>query len=91
MRWNKKFDGTKQSLIDKSNRPLSKHPNAHTDTEIKWIKNLIKRNPNISLCELYGKLRTNYGYSRHASSLFRLLRKMNFYVNKEKHFIVRVY
>ena len=85
MRWNKKFDGTKESLIDKSHRPLSKHPNAHTDTEIKWIKNLIKRNPNISLCELYGKLRVNYGYSRHASSLFRLLRKMNFYVNKEKH------
>ena len=85
MRWNKKFDGTKESLIDKSHKPLSKHPNAHTDTEIKWIKNLIKRNPNISLCELYGKLRVNYGYSRHASSLFRLLRKMNFYVNKEKH------
>lgn len=72
-------------MIDKSHKPLSKHPNAHTDTEIKWIKNLIKRNPNISLCELYGKLRVNYGYSRHASSLFRLLRKMNFYVNKEKH------
>ena len=85
MRWNKKFDGTKESLIDKSHRPLSKHPNAHNDTEIKLIKNLIKRNPNISLCELYGKLRVNYGYSRHASSLFRLLRKMNFYVNKEKH------
>ena len=85
MRWNKKFDGTKESLIDKSHKPLSKHPNAHTDEEIKWIKNLIKRNHNISLCELYGKLRTNYGYSRHASSLFRLLRKINFYVNKEKH------
>lgn len=85
MRWNKKFDGTKKSLIDKSHRPLSKHPNAHTDEEIKWIRNLIKRNPNISLCELYGKLRINYGYSRQASSLFRFLRKMNFYVDKEKH------
>ena len=86
MRWNKKFDGPKESLIDKSYKPLSKHPNAHTEEEIKWIKNLIKRNPNISLCGLYGKLRVNYGYSRHASSLFRLLRKMNFYVNKEKYF-----
>jgi len=44
-----------------------------------------KRYHNISLCELYEKLRVTYGYSRHASSLFRLLRKMNFYVNKEKH------
>ena len=85
MRWNKKFDGTKESLIDKSHRPLSKHPNAHTDTEIKWIKNLIKRNPHISMSELYGKLRTNYGYSRHATSLFRILRKMGFYIDKENH------
>ena len=85
MRWNKKFDGSKHSLIDKSHRPLSKHPNAHTDTEIKWIKNLIKRNPHISMSELYGKLRTNYGYSRHATSLFRILRKMGFYIDKEKH------
>ena len=27
MRWNKRFDGTKESLVDKSHRPLSKHPN----------------------------------------------------------------
>ena len=84
MRWNRKFDGTKQSLVDKSHRPISKHPNAHTDTEIKWIKNLIRRNPHISMSELYGKLRTEYGYSRHAASLFRILRKMGFYVDKEK-------
>ena len=38
MRWNKKFDGTKESLLDKSHRPLTKHPNSHTDEEIKWIK-----------------------------------------------------
>lgn len=85
MRWNRKFDGNKQSLVDKSHKPISKHPNAHTDTEIKWIKNLIRRNPHISMSELYGKLRTEYGYSRHAASLFRILRKMGFYVDKEKH------
>lgn len=85
MRWNKKFDGTKESLIDKSHRPLSKHPNAHSDLELKWIKNLLRRNPHISMSELYGKLRTNYGYSRHAASLFRVLRKMDFYIDKEIH------
>jgi len=37
------------------------------------------------MSELYGKLRANYGYSRHATSLFRILRKMNFYIDKEKH------
>lgn len=85
MRWNKKFDGTKESLIDKSHKPLSPHPNAHTDEEIKWIKDFIRRNHHISMSELYDKLRTEKGYSRTAPSLFRILRKMGFYVNKEKH------
>jgi transposase InsO family protein len=85
MRWNKKFDGTKDSLLDKSHKPLSPHPNAHTDEEITWIKNYIRRNPTISLCELYGKLRTEKGYSRHACSLFRIIRKLKFNVNTESH------
>ena len=85
MRWNKKFDGTKESLIDKSHKPLSPHPNAHTELEIKWIKDFIRRNHHISMSELYDKLRTEKGYSRTAPSLFRILRKMGLYVNKEKH------
>jgi len=85
MRWNKKFDGSKESLIDKSHRPLTRHPNAHTELELKWIKDLIRRNPHISMSELYGKLRTERGYSRTAPSLFRVLRKLGFYVEKEKH------
>ena len=85
MRWNKKFDGTKESLVDKSHRPLTPHPNSHTKEELTWIKNYIRRNPNISLCELYGKLRTEKGYSRHACSLFRIVRKMKYPVNTENH------
>ena len=85
MGWNKKFDGSKDSLIDKSHRPLSLHSNAHTEQELIWIKNYIRRNPNISLCELYGKLRTEKVYSRHAYSLFRIVRKLKYNVNKEKH------
>lgn len=84
MRWNKIFDGTKQSLMDKSHRPHTPHPNAHTTQELNWIKCYLRRNPNISMCELYGKLRTEKGYSRNASSLFRVMRKMGLYVNKEK-------
>ncbi len=38
MRWNKKFDGTKESLIDKSHRPFNPHPNSHTAEELNWIK-----------------------------------------------------
>lgn len=76
-RWNKKYDETRESLIDKSHKPKTKHPNAHTDLEIKNIKNLIRRNPNITLCELWYKLRTNYSYCRHIGSLYRVLRKLN--------------
>lgn len=70
MRWNKKYDDTTHSLMDKSHKPHTPHPNAHTDEEIKWICNCHKRNPNISVCELYGKLRANKGYSRHPGSLY---------------------
>ena len=85
LRWIKKFDGSKESLIDKSHKPLSKHPNAHTEEELKWIKDYTRRNPKITLPELYGKLRTEKGYSRHACSLFRVIRKMNLKVNTETH------
>lgn len=85
MRWNKLFDGTKESLANKSHNPLSKHPNAHTELELKWIRDYMRRNPNISLSELYGKLRVDKGYSRHAASLYRVMRKLGYYVNKEEH------
>ena len=78
MRWNKKFDGTKESLVDKSHRPKSPHPNAHTKQEIKWIRDLHRRNPHISVCELYGKLRTERGYSRHPGSLYRVFVRLGY-------------
>lgn len=75
-RWNLRYDGTIESLIDKSHKPLSDHPNAHTDEEITWIKNFISRNPKITLCELWYKLRIKKGYTRHIGSLYRVLRKL---------------
>lgn len=78
MRWNKAYDGTKESLQPKSHRPHSPHPNAHTEQEIKWIKDYHRRNPNISLSELYGKLREDKAYSRHPGSLYRVLTKLGF-------------
>ena len=75
MRWNKKYDGTKESLLDKSHRPYSTHPNAHTDEELNWIWNYIRRNPDITLCELWIKLKDNRDYKRHPGSLYRVLRR----------------
>lgn len=78
LRWNKKFDGSKESLMDKSHKPLTRHPNAHTEEELKWIRDLHRRNPKISVCELYGKLRTAKGYSRHPGSLYRIYRQLGY-------------
>lgn len=78
LRWNKKFDGEKESLLDKSHRPHAIHPNSHTDKELKWIIDLHRRNPHISICELYGKLRTDKGYSRHPGSLYRVYRRLGY-------------
>lgn len=72
MRWNKKYDGTAESLMPKSHRPLTQHPNAHTEEELKWIQDYHRRNPNISVCEMYGKLREDKAYNRHIGSLYRM-------------------
>lgn len=76
MRWNKKYDGSNESLLDKSHRPLSKHPNAHSDLELKWINDLLKRNPHITLNELWIKLVRNKNYSRHPGSLYRVVKSL---------------
>ena len=95
MRWNKRFDGTKESLMDKSHRPLSVHPNAHTKEELTWIWNYIRRTPDITLCELWVKLKKNKGYKRHPGSLYRVLRrngwKYNIVINHTSKYIPKHY
>ena len=78
MRWNKQYDGTRESLTDKSHRPHSQHPRAHTEEELKWIRDYHRRNPQISICELYGKLRTDKAYSRHPLSLYRVFIRLGY-------------
>ena len=82
MRWNKRFDGTKASLMNRSHRPLTPHPASHTAEEIKWISDLHRRNPHASVCEVYGKLRTHKGYCRHPGSLYRIYARLGF-INKD--------
>ena len=94
MRWNKRFDGTKESLKDRSHRPLTPHPKAHTEQELIWIKNCIRRNPNATLIEIFYKLKTNKGYDRHPCSLFRVLRKLDFFKSpktKQKTYVPKPY
>lgn len=83
-RWKKQYNGTLESLENNFSRKNMLHPNRHTDEEIKHIQNLIRRNPNIGLNELYGKLRLNYAYTRHPMSLYNFLRKKGWYGDVKK-------
>ena len=73
-RWRKRYDGTLQSLCDKSHRPHH-HPNQHTAEELKLIADMRKRNTNAGLVVFWVKLRQR-GYSRSITGLYRILRKM---------------
>ena len=72
-RWRKRYDGTLQSLADRSHRPHS-HPNQHTPDEIKLILNMRRRNPNTGIVVFWVKLRQR-GYTRSISGLYRFLRR----------------
>lgn len=72
-RWRKRYDGTLQSLADKSHRP-HRHPNEHTPEELKLIADMRKRNMNAGLVVFWVKLRQR-GYTRSVTGLYRLLRK----------------
>ena len=78
MRWNKQYDGTAESVMPKSHRPHTPHPNSHTEQELKWIKDYHRRTPDISICELYGKLREEKAYSRHPGSLYRVFIRLGY-------------
>ena len=74
-RWRKKYDGTVQSLADRSHRPHS-HPRQHTEDEIKLVKDMRRRNPHAGLIVFWVRLRQR-GYSRSVSGLYKLLRRID--------------
>ena len=76
-RWKKQLElggGDIRSLGKQSTRPHH-HPNEHTEPEIKLIKDLRKRNPNIGLQDLWIKLRKR-GYKRSQPALLKVLRRL---------------
>ncbi len=84
MRWNKKFDGSRESLADHSHKPKTPHSSSHTPKELKWIRDLYRRNPHASVCEIYGKLRSSKGYRRHPASLYRVCARLGYTKQKVK-------
>lgn len=73
-RWRKRYDGTLQSLADRSRRPHS-HPNQHTEQEIKLITDMRRRNPHAGLVVFWVKLRQR-GYKRSIAGLYRVLQRL---------------
>lgn len=81
-RWRKIYrdgGGDIELLRSKSRRPKS-HPNKHTETEIKLIKDMRRRNPNIGLQDLWIKLRKR-GYKRTQQGLGKVLKRLQMPTN----------
>ena len=72
-RWKRRYDGTLQSLANRSHRPHS-HPNQHTEAELKLIADMRRRNPEAGLVVFWVKLMQR-GYTRSITGLYRVLRK----------------
>ena len=72
-RWKNRYDGSWDSLRDRSRRPHS-HPNQHTPKEIKLIRDMRRRNPHTGLVVFWVKLRQR-GYKRSIPGLCRFLKK----------------
>ena len=76
-RWREKYDGTAQSLKNKSRRP-HRHPNEHTEKEIKLIKDYKYKNKDTGSVVLWVKLR-QAGYTRTITSLYRVMQRIGIY------------
>lgn len=76
-RWIERYDGSIESLADKSRRPLS-HPNQHTEAEIKMIKDFKRNNKETGLVVLWVKLRAA-GYTRTIQGLYHVMQRLGIY------------
>ena len=79
-RWKRRYDGTIESLRDRSRRPHH-HPNQHTPEEIKLIQDLRRRNPHSGLVVFWVKLMQR-GYKRSIPGLYRFLKKQGILAQK---------
>ena len=91
-RWRERYDGTLESLRNKSRRPNS-HPSQHTEEEIKLIKDMKHKNKDTGLVVLWVKLRQR-GYSRRVESLYRVMVRLGIYqrvTSKKKKYVPKEY
>ena len=80
--WRARWDGSVESLACRSRRPHS-HPNQHTEAELKLIRDMRRRDPQLGLVELWHRLKQR-GYTRRPESLFRVMRKLGMFPQEKK-------
>ena len=73
-RWMKRYDGSLESLKDRSRLPHS-HPNAHSPAELALIRNMLRHNRHTGLVVLWVKLRRR-GYRRSVSALYMVMKRI---------------
>ena len=75
--WKARWDGSVESLACQSRRS-HRHPNQHTEAEMKLIRDMRRRNPTLGMVELWHRLRKR-GYTRCPESLFRVMRRQGMF------------
>lgn len=91
-RWREKYDGTKESLKNKSRKPHH-HPNEHTQKEIEKIKKYKAQNKDAGIVVLWVKL-VKAGYTRTISGLFKVMQRIGIYKktpSKKKQYVPKPY
>jgi transposase len=81
--WVKRYDGDIHSLADHSHQPHS-HPKQHTDEELKHIRDMRRRNPEMGLVDFWLSLRKRHAYKRNIASLYRVMRKLGMFPKSKK-------
>ena len=82
-RWLKRYDGTKQSLIEYPRTPKH-HPNQSTPEEIKLICDMWAKNKEFGVDYMYGILKRKYGYTRCRETVYNDLRRAGLKYKQQK-------
>jgi hypothetical protein len=81
-RWRRRYDGTTESVKEKSSRPHSS-PIQHSPEEDNLVRRVWRKNKKYGLDMLWIKLVQEFGYKRSRTTLFRAMRRMGIYKKAE--------
>lgn len=74
-RWKAQYNGTLESLANRSSRPITPHKLSHTESERAAIVAIFTEHPDISYTEALGILRTEHAYKRTYGGFYRYVVK----------------